>query len=130
MDLSAPEEVINRYEHLGFPFIFQKTTVTEEMLSKRMLKQAEDGNRKFPFEALCLTWNAKEFLGVTPLLQFYLEIGFKITKVHYVVNYTRGKPFRKFVKDMVAIRVSAVGKNKPLGQRAKFTLNSMAGRFG
>ena len=95
-----------------------------------MRQFAKEGNRKFPVEALCLTWNAENFLGVTPLLKFYLNIGIKITKIHYAVNYTRGRPFKKFVDDMVAVRVAAVGKNDPLGQRAKFTLNSMAGRFG
>ena len=95
-----------------------------------MLNQAKKANKKFPAEMLCLTWNAKDFLGVTPLLRFYLNMGFRITKVHYAVNYTRGRPFAKFVADMVAVRVEALGKNKARGDRAKFTLNSMAGRFG
>ena len=100
------------------------------MMQEHMRKLAEEGKRKFPKEALCLTWNAKEFLGVTPLLKFYLDIGMVIDKIHYAVNYTRSRPFKKFVDDMVAVRVAAVGTNDPLGQRAKFTLNSMAGRFG
>ena len=130
VDLQTPSEIIEKFEHLEFPFIFQKTVVTEDMMQEHMRKLAENGNRTFPKEALCLTWNAENFLGVTPLLRFYLNIGMKITKIHYAVNYTRNRPFKKFVDDMVAVRVAAVGKNDPLGQRAKFTLNSMAGRFG
>ena len=132
VDLEAPEETIKRWEHLDFPFIFRSTLVKAEMLSEKMLSLATEQRRKFPCQALCLTWNAENFLGITPLLKFYLEIGITISKIHYAVNYTRGRPFNKFIEEMVAIRVAAEKPpvNKPLGQRAKFTLNSMAGRFG
>ena len=102
------------------------------MLSEKIVADAKAQNREFPRPALCLTWNAENFLAITPLLKFYLELGIKITKVHYAVNYTRGRPFNEFIEKMVAIRVQAEKPpvNKPLGQRAKFTLNAMAGRFG
>ena len=39
-------------------------------------------------------------------------------------------PFSKFVSDLVDVRVNAVGNNAPLGDRAKFAMNSAIGRFG
>ena len=38
--LSTPEDVINKYESLGFPFIFCRKDITEDMLSEKMKSYA------------------------------------------------------------------------------------------
>ena len=54
----------------------------------------------------------------------------KAHSLSWAIQYIEGSPFSKFVKDMVEISIAAYGNNGPLGDRAKFTLNSCVGRFG
>ena len=115
---------------MNFPFIFQPIEVNEDMLSENLLAQAKKNNRKFPYKCMSLTYNAKNFIVATPLLKFYMGIGMRVNKVHWAMEYVPTKPFQKFVKEMVDIRIRSVGNNPSLGDRAKFTLNSCVGRFG
>lgn len=130
-DVHTPPEVIEEYEHLNFPFIFQKFNVTEDMLSKTMLSLAKENGKKFPSETRTLTWNATDIILTTTMVQFYNQIGMKVSNIRWAVQYVPSKPFTQFVDGMVDVRIQAKKTdNKPLGERAKFCLNSCVGRFG
>ena len=127
LDISTPADVIEKFKHLNFPFIFNQLSVTEELLSPETLEMARERNIKFPYESKTLTWNAKGFIACTPLLRFYLELGMKLENVRWALQYERGAPFAGFVKRMVEERIAAgeaKPQNKPRGNRAKFVLNS------
>ena len=130
-DVHTPPSVISEYEHLNFPFIFRKMHVTEEMLSESMKNLAKKVKKEFPAETRTLTWNAQDIVLTTPTVQFYMQLGMKISNLRWAVQYKRSEPFKKFVKGMVDIRIDAKKTgNNPLGERAKFCLNSCVGRFG
>ena len=125
LDITTPTKVIERYEHLKFPFIFNNLSVTEEMLSEETLELAYARKMKFPVEAKTLTWNAKNFVACTPLLEFYIKLGMKLENVQWALQYERGAPFSDFVNNLVDARVTATESgNNPAGDRAKFVLNS------
>ena len=130
VDLRTPVAVIDKYKHLNFPLIFGEAQITEDMLSKSVAKQVSDAKVKLPYKCMTLKWNADAIILTTPLLQFYLSIGMEISNLQWALQYHETKPFKHFVQEMVDIRISSYGKNKPLGDRAKFTLNSCCGRFG
>ena len=132
-DVSTPPEVIKEFEHLNFPFIFRKFTVTADMLSETVGRLAKENGKDFPKETRTLTWNAKDIILTTPLIQFYTEIGMKVSNIRWAVQYVPSEPFINFVNKMVDQRIKANSgdkPNKPLGDRAKFCLNSCVGRFG
>jgi hypothetical protein len=131
VDVVTPKIIQDKYEDLGFPFIFSRAEITEDMLSQKMLENAKLVGKKFPYECMTLVHNAKNQVLATPMIRFYLEIGMKITNVEWAIQYIRGdKPFKKFIDSMVKVRINSFGANKPLGDRAKFTMNSCIGRFG
>jgi len=128
--LSTPKDVIEKFKGLNFPFIFDKKSITEDLVSTRMRNLAKSHGRKFPYQAMTLSYNADNRLVVTPLLRFYLSLGMVVEELYYCIEYIEAKPFGKFVDKLVDLRVRSVGVNKPQGDRAKFTLNSAIGRYG
>ena len=125
LDITTPVDVIEKYEHLNFPFIFHDFDVTEDMLSNETLEMAKARKTKFPYKAKTLTWNSKGFIGCTPLLRFYLDLGMILSNIQWAIQYQRGAPFAEFVSSLVNERIEAVeNDNKPRGERAKFVLNS------
>lgn len=100
------------------------------MLHPEILKRAKEQGRTFPYETRTLTWAADELVVVTPLLRRYLQLGLKIKKIHYAIQYAPTKPFRRFVDDLVEVRIKSVGTNPAKGDRAKYALNSAIGKFG
>ena len=129
VDISTPADVIEKYENLNFPLIFNDLKVTEEMLSAENLEMARARGIKFPYQAKTLTWNASGFIGTTPLLKFYLDLGMKLSNVRWAMQFQAGAPFSGFVEMMVKERIKAkIDGNDPAGDRAKFVLNSAVAR--
>ena len=130
-DIRTPPDVIEEYEHLNFPFIFRKCEITEEMLSPRMQRLAKEGKKTFPKVTRTLTWNAQDIILTTTMIEFYLGLGIQVSNIRWAIQYYPSKPFADFVQGMVDVRINALkSNNKPLGERAKFCLNSCVGRFG
>ena len=130
-DVQTPPDVIEKYEHLNFPLIFRKCVITEDMLGEKMKNLAKVGKKDFPKETRTLTWNAADLILTTPTVKQYLELGMVISNITWAVEYKPTKPFTNFVDGMVQVRIDAEKTgNKPLGERAKFCLNSCVGRFG
>jgi hypothetical protein len=99
------------------------------MLTPKMIEDAKKLKREFPYSCKSMKFNAKAIVLTTPLLNFYLSIGLKVTNVYWGMQFlSNQKPFRRFISEMVKIRIGAVGTNKPLGDRAKFTMNSCIGK--
>ena len=131
LDMKTPKNIQEKYKNLNFPFIFAKTDVTESMLSPSTLKTAKLLGREFPHSCLTMRHNKNKIILATPLLKFYLSLGMEASNIEWALEYLADeKPFEGYVKEMVKVRIASVGVNEPLGARAKFTLNSSAGRMG
>lgn len=131
VSVNTPPDVIAEFGHLNFPLIFRKLEVSEDMLAEKMKGLARLANKKFPAETRTLTWNAEDIVLTTPTIRFYMRLGMKISNLRWAVQYHPSEPFGKFVDGMVKIRIDAKKTgNGPLGDRAKFCLNSCVGRFG
>ena len=128
-DIETPEDVIEKYEKLKFPLIFNNCEIEEDMLTPAILEQARQRKCKFPIRVKSLCWNAKAYIGCSPLLQFYLEIGMKLKNIQWALQYQRDTPFSNFVDSLVNVRIEATkDKNGPLSDRCKFVLNSAVGK--
>lgn len=129
LDITTPAEVIAKYKNLNFPFIFNSLQVTEDLLSPDTLELAMARGIQFPVMAKTLTWNSTGFIACTPLLRFYLDLGMKLGNVQWAIQYQAGAPFSDFVDSLVNVRIKAMENgNGPLGDRAKFVLNSAVAR--
>ena len=131
VDITCPDEAKKKFLDLNFPPIFNHVSVTEEMLSSPLQTYAKLHKMKFPLDAqLTLTFNATGMILATPLLQYYLKNGLKITKIYYFVEYLKETPFKGFIDKMVAMRIEATLTNNELLQMlAKMLLNSSWGRL-
>ena len=130
VDIQTPEEISKKYEHLNFPLIFNSPEITEDMLTPEQLQMVKSRKEEFPLRPKTLTWNARGYVGCTPLLKFYMELGMKVTNIQWALEYQSEKPFEGFVNKMVDERISASqNKNGPKGDRAKFVLNSAVGKY-
>ena len=98
-----------------------------EMLEPKMMKLSKKNGIKFPYSTTTLCYNSDERILATPLIKFYLSLGCKIDHMYYAIQYIKQKPFTKFVRELVDIRVESVGVNSSRGDRAKLTLNSSIG---
>ena len=128
VDIETPNEICEKYKDLNFPVIFNNLEITEDMLNPEMLAAAKNKNLDFPISAKSLSWNSKAYIGCTPLLRFYMQLGMKISNVRWALQYQSAQPFKKFVDSLVEVRIDATRtKNGPLGDRAKFVLNSGVG---
>ena len=128
--ITTPLDIIKKYESLNFPFIFDRKEISMEMLEPKMMKIAKKNGVKFPYSTTTLCYNADERILATPLIKFYLALRMKVEHMYYAIQYIKQKPFVKFVRELVDIRVESVGVNSSRGDRAKLTLNSSIGKFG
>lgn len=128
VDIETPNEVAEKYRKLNFPLIFHNVEITEEHLEPELAEQAKLKGIKFPVKSKSLSWNAKGYIGSTPLLQFYMQIGMKITNLQWAIEYQSAQPFKHFVSSLVEERIEAtIAGNAPRGDRAKLVLNSAVG---
>jgi hypothetical protein len=93
VDLEPTDGVLNRFGDLKFPMIFKKQIIERDMLNPNQRL----GNLQFPVEQNTLVYRAQEFLAATPLLYFYMDMGYKITVKMKSKNPKNNLLFRKFI---------------------------------
>ena len=108
-DISASDEVINKYRHLNFPPVTRRATISPDMLSDYMKDRLEDCNRKANVETVVNAWNGKQLLIYTPLLKFYLSLGLNISNVTSIIQYVPSQCFSSFIDKCVSGRIAATG---------------------
>ena len=101
---------IHTPEHLKADFaemtpIFKNSLVSLDDVGDHMRKYLEaSGKLKQPQRQLIGSFYGNGILLGTPLLQWYLQKGLKVSKVHLVVEYTPEKTFEPFVQQVTAAR--------------------------
>ena len=85
-----------------FPAIFKNCLVGREDISPLMRAYCERLNKlRKPAKMLISSHKADQILLITPLIKYYLQLGLKVTKVHYVVHFPDHKPCFKEFADQV-----------------------------
>ncbi|CAG5081146.1 Oidioi.mRNA.OKI2018_I69.PAR.g9798.t1.cds [Oikopleura dioica] len=129
VDLFSTEQVIA--DHPEIPPIFVKKTLCAEDLQGDLLNTLSEQQKKnlFPCDENVFCYHAENYLATSDTLLYYAKKGITF-KLKYFVQYTRRKPFHKFIRSMVADRVQAVrDKDASLSNLAKFLQNSCVGNF-
>ena len=124
-DVTTPPEILAKILPLNFPPVIQRGEIDETMTSEYMQKRCRSRQYKFPQKTLIQTYNGKQLLIYTPTVQFYMQIGLKISNISKFIQYLPVKPLEKFVKTITNGRINAVkNKNESLGTAYKIIGNS------
>ena len=102
-DLKIPDGL--KYKFSIFPPIFKNFNVNQADIGDYMREYAIDNNLpKQPQRMLFLSFKLENGTVITPLLNFFLSLGLKCTKIYRFVQHTPKKGFHKFVQSVVDAR--------------------------
>ena len=88
VDIVSPDAVKQRFKEINFPPLFDRIVVDRKHLSQSMLAKCDAAKMKFPTRPqLSLTYSAKNYMISSEALQFYLEIGLRVTGATSDCNY-------------------------------------------
>ena len=102
-DLSVPDELKAKFS--SFPPIFKNIDVSRNDIGEYMKTYAvENDLLKQPQRMLISSFKLTNGTLITPLFNFYLDLGLQCTKIHRFVQYTPRKVFNSFVPSVVDAR--------------------------
>ena len=93
-----------------FPPIFRKEKLSKEFLSPLMRQRYETKNKRLDTSVI-QTFNGRQLLLMTPLIQFYASIGMKISNLTRFIQYVPGKALLPFTEKVVKLRCEATKEN-------------------
>ena len=102
-DLNFQSEYLSG--HL-FPPIFRREKLSKDYLSPLMRNRFEKEKKRLA-PSVIQTFNGKQLLLMTPLIQFYDSIGMKISNLTRFIQYVPGKALFPFTKKVVNLRCEA-----------------------
>ena len=102
-DLVVPDELKSKYAN--FPPIFKNTEVGRNDIGDYMKNYAiENEMLKHPQRMLISSFKLENGTVITPLFNFYMELGLQCTKIYRFVQYSPRKLFNNFVQSVVDAR--------------------------
>ena len=102
-DLVVPDELNPKFAN--FHPIFKNTEVGRNDIGDCMKNYAiENEIIKQPQRMLISSFKIKNVTVITPVFNFYLELGLKCTKIYRFVQYTPRQCFNNFVQSVVDAR--------------------------
>ena len=102
-DLVVPDELKSKFAN--FPPIFKNTEVGRDDIGDYMKNYAiENEMLKHPQRMLISSFKLENGTVITPLFNFYMELGLQCTKIYRFVRYSPRKCFNNFVQSVVDAR--------------------------
>lgn len=124
-DVTTPPDVLEEILPLNFPPVIHRAEIDESMLSPYMKERCEVRGTKLPQTTLVQTYHGKQLMMYTPTVQFYLDLGLKISNVTKFIQFLPTKPLNTFVDKITQGRINAVKDgNESLGTAYKIIGNS------
>ncbi len=120
-DVTSPDEVIEARKH--FPPVLKRIKIGPEHLTPftaDQLRREKPSCVKFERETLVQCFHATNHLLLTPLAQYYMSIGIKLSNVRKFIQYIPRASLTPFVQHVTEMRISAEQNNMPTkGNTAK-----------
>ena len=125
-DFEIPEKL--RVNFANIPPIFRNTLVSKNDKGDLMKTYAEEGGiMSQPRKMLISSFTLQNGTLITPLLLFYLQLGFVVRKIHRFVKYTPKKCFNSFVHS--AVDATRKGDENPISSVVAETMKFLANSF-
>ena len=106
-DVETPKDIIEAFDEYLFPPLFCRMQITPDMVSEYMYnRMIEDDNMRQP-TTIVQRYNAKGIFLMTPLVQFYIKRGMKVSNITEFKQYIGGEVFEEFVETCYVERVAA-----------------------
>ena len=110
--IESPAEFISQNASLNFPPIIKRMDISEDMLSPYMSDVCAKRGTKFPVHTVVQGYHAEDHLIFTPLAQYYLKLGLKISNIKYFIQYRRDRALSGFVEKITNMRMDADREGK------------------
>ena len=128
VDIEVPNDLYDKFSEMP-PFFVQE--ILDQDLPKEMKIYKEKTGRKTVegTKKLLGVIKAKKILLYTPVLEWLLQHGLRVTAVHLLIEYEPGMPFSWFPEEVASARHEADLPKKQLGDTAKLKGNSFYGKM-
>ena len=131
VDIEVPDELYDKFSEIPPLFLVQE--IPDCVIPKEVKIYKEKTERKTVkrTKRLLGVMKAEKILFYTPLIEWCLQHGLRLTVVHQLIEYEPGMPFSWFVEEVANSRHEA-DKNplkKQLGDIAKLKRNSFCGKM-
>ena len=107
VDIEVPEQLLDKFSEFSPLFILSE--VPEDQIPQHMRDyKINTGRKKIKNNKKLLgVMKAEKILLYSPLLNWYLNHGLQVTKIHKYISYTPGRPFKWFPEDVSGARRAA-----------------------
>ena len=107
VDIEVPDELYDKFSEMPPLFVVQEIpdcSITEET---KIYKEKTGRKTAKETKTLLGVMKAKKILLYTPLIEWYLQHGLRLTAVHQLIEYEPGKPFSWFPEEVTNARREA-----------------------
>ena len=119
----TPTEAARKWESANWGPLFEHIDVTYDMLPSWMAKEVD--KKDYPKRQLVQTFDATNYFCSTRMAKFYIDHGYKITKLHQLIEYEPAAVLQMFHDKVWNLRSEATRDgNKCLAQAAKNAFNA------
>ena len=100
VEIEVPDELYDKFSEISPLFVVQE--IPDRNLPKEMKTYKEKNGRKTlkGTKKLLSIMKAKKILLYTPLIEWYLQHGLRLTAVHQLIEYEPGMPFSWFPEEV------------------------------
>ena len=107
VDIEVPDELYDKFSDMSPLFVVQE--IPDRDIPEKMKIYKEKPGRKTVKETKKLlgVMKAKKILLYTPLIEWYLQHGLRLTTVHQLIEYEPGMPFSWFPEEVANARRKA-----------------------
>ena len=127
LDVETPVALIKEYEEAGFlfPLVIRRQEITSEYLSPYMKERFVEESAKIDRKTVIQSYNGKQILAFTPIIQFWLSRGMKVSNITKFYQFVPGKALKPFADKVYKMRCEATyERDESKGNTAKIFGNS------
>ena len=130
VDIEVPDSLKEKFSELLSLFVTCEIPMTKEVIGEHMYKYVEEQHLSLkPRKQLVAGLKARQILLATPLLQWYLSKGLKVTRVYQAIEWNSQPCLQKFFESVAQDRRQASGDptKEAHAAKQKLTANSAYG---
>ena len=131
VDIEVPDELYDKFSEMS-PLFFVPEIPDRDIPKEMKIYEYKTGRKIAKgTKKLLGVMKARKILLYTPVIEWYLKHGLRLTAVHQLIEYEPGMPFSWFPEKLVSARRKAdkYSLKKQLGDVAKLKRNSFYGKM-
>ena len=102
--IEVPDEFYDKFSEMAPLFVVQEILDRDILEKMKVFKEKNGWKTVKGTKILLRVMKAKKILLYTPLIEWYLQHGLKLTAVHQLIEYERGMPFSWFPEEVANAR--------------------------